>query len=95
MSNIWFVVRRKKDKRILGVRTSSNSGGQFCTGVEFQFSDYNPPHLFEHKTQALNAIRENTPWYNSDSESPGWGGEFKSPDEVEVVEIEIKEGKSI
>lgn len=69
----------------------SHNGDADCCG-EYSYSltdcDYSPVFEVDNHSRLNSVLAENTSWYNTDDERPGWG-RFKAED-FEPVEIEVQ-----
>jgi len=82
---MYYALRHKKENRLMGFYTSSNSDGDFCTDVEFCLCFGENVWVTTDKIQAEYVANTNTKWYNAGFDSPG--NEYVG--ELEVVELKI------
>jgi hypothetical protein len=93
LTESWYAIQHKKTGQFLGITVSGNGEAEFCNSYNCYFTDCEPPHLFEKRTYAEEALTEDTKWYNTGLCCPGWRDPFDRED-YKVVKISLKEEKS-
>jgi hypothetical protein len=78
--------------RLAGLYIVERGSADYAAGYgthQASLSDYDSDGVFlvDKKIDAERVLGYNTPWYNSNSKSPGWG--TIDPKDLEVVEVEI------
>ena len=85
-----YGLKNKKTNSLLYVSASSNEGGDCCTDIQYTLSsDRSDLNLWlvDSLDKAEKARTTNTAWYNASFDTPS--NPF-TPDELEVVELEVK-----
>lgn len=87
---VWFI---RHEGTYLGVTIWGTSGAEFSNDYAARLNKRGPPLAFATEDEAIKALTEDTPGYNSSIDTPmrgdGWGKVQFSLDNCEVVGVEL------
>lgn len=81
-----YGLKSKKKNCLLGFQSTSNSGGDFCVGVQFELTPFYGDGLWvvTKKETAENVATSSPPgWFNASHDTPEWDKNYLG--ELEVV----------